>query len=105
MHLLVQACYGHTEGAAGVTGAFLAVEALRNRTAPGITGLRETNPYVAAALADWRRRSGRSPLLPRGTTLHGVPSLAGEKIPAPRFPPPVVIVADAVTDTAAAHRC
>ena len=74
---LVQACYGHTEGAAGLTGAFLAVGALANSRAPGIMSLREMNPYVAAALADWRRRSGRSPLLPRAPTLHGLPALAG----------------------------
>ena len=75
--LCMQACYGHTEGAAGLTGAFLAVEALRNAGAPGIMCLRELNPYVAAALADWRGRSGCSPLLPRASTLHSVPSLAG----------------------------
>lgn len=76
-HLPDQACYGHTEGAAGITGAFLAVTALRQRMAPGIMGSREINPYVSAALTDWRKRSGYSPLLPRATTLHGVPSLAG----------------------------
>jgi hypothetical protein len=73
-----QACYGHTEGAAGLTGAFLALEALRNAGAPGIMCLRELNPYVVAALADWRRRSGCSPLLPRGLTPHrALSSLAG----------------------------
>ncbi|CAL8465605.1 g5141 [Coccomyxa elongata] len=73
----VKACYGHTEGAAGVTGAFLAITALRERCAPAIMGLRNMNPYVAAALGDWEKRSGRQPLLPRATTLHCVPSLAG----------------------------
>lgn len=75
----VQSCYGHTEGAAGLTGAFLAVEALAKNEAPGIMSLREVNPYVAAALADWRRRSGRSPLLPRASTPHGLPTLAGKR--------------------------
>ncbi|BDA51455.1 probable oleandomycin polyketide synthase, modules 5 and 6 [Coccomyxa sp. Obi] len=73
----VKACYGHTEGAAGITGAFLAIMALRECSGPGIMGLRDMNPYVSAALGDWKRRSGRSPLLPRATTLLGVSSLAG----------------------------
>ena len=72
-----QACFGHTEGAAGLTGVFLAVGALRNRGAPGVMCLRELNPYVAAALADWRRRSNCAPLLPRATTMLSTPSLAG----------------------------
>ena len=74
----MQACYGHTEGAAGLTGVFLATEALRHAGAPGIMCLRELNPYVAAALADWRGRSGCSPQLPQASTLHCAPSLAGE---------------------------
>lgn len=76
--LNLQACYGHTEGAAGITGAFLAITALRERYAPGIVGLRNMNPYVAAALGDWEKRSGRQPLLPRTTTLHCIPFLAGD---------------------------
>ena len=61
-----QACYGHTEGTAGVTGALLAAGALFRRMAPGIVNLREVNPYVGAAVADWRRGGGgRAALLPR----------------------------------------
>ena len=55
------------------------MEALVKNGAPGIMSLQEVNPYVAAALADWRRRSGCSPLLPRASTPHGLPSLAGAR--------------------------
>lgn len=64
---LLQACYGHTEGTAGVTGALLATGALHRQMAPGITNLREVNPYVEAAAADWRRHGGRHAVLPRQT--------------------------------------
>ena len=69
----MQACYGHTEGAAGVTGALLAAGALARRMAPGIVNLRDVNPYVGAAAADWGRGgggvggSGRAAVLPRQT--------------------------------------
>ena len=43
-----QACYGHTEGAAGVTGLLMAAGALQSRTLPGIMCLRRINPYVQA---------------------------------------------------------
>ncbi len=33
---------------------------------------------VSGVLTDWRKRCGYSPLMPRATTLHSVPSLAGE---------------------------
>ncbi len=49
-----QACYGHTEGTAGITGALLAITALRRSAAAPIVNLRSVNPYVTAALSDWR---------------------------------------------------
>jgi acyl transferase domain-containing protein len=60
----VKSCYGHTEGAAGVTGIFLAAESLRQRSHPGVLSLRSTNPYVAAALGDWRK-AGVAASVPR----------------------------------------
>lgn len=45
----MQACYGHTEGTAGVTGLLLAVHAVALALAPPITNLQNVNPYVAAA--------------------------------------------------------
>ncbi|CAL8465609.1 g5145 [Coccomyxa elongata] len=49
-----KACYGHTEGTAGITGALLAITALRQAAAAPIVNLRSVNPYVTAALSDWR---------------------------------------------------
>lgn len=52
-----KACYGHTEGAAGLHGALLAVLALQQAVAPPVQNCRELNPYVTAALGDWRQAS------------------------------------------------
>lgn len=60
----MQACYGHTEGAAGVTGLLMALGAAQALEAPGIMGLRSLNPYVGAALEDWANR-GQGPLASR----------------------------------------
>ena len=60
-----QACYGHTEGAAGLTGMLMAMGAAGNVGAPGILCLRAVNPYVSAAIADWSRTSGTPPFAPR----------------------------------------
>lgn len=61
----LQACYGHTEGTAGITGALLAVTALRQAAAAPIVNLRSVSPYVTAALSDWRALKGIDPLAPR----------------------------------------
>ena len=63
----MQACFGHTEGTAGVTGALMAAGALARDMAPGITNLRDVNPYVEAAAADWRAGGGRAAVFPRQT--------------------------------------
>lgn len=52
----VKSCYGHTEGAAGLTGALLALHGLGHREDPAIMHLRNVNPYVASALAEWKKR-------------------------------------------------
>lgn len=48
---------------AGLTGLLLAATALSQQSVAPIKHLRNVNPYVTAAVADWERRSGR-PLLP-----------------------------------------
>ena len=74
----MQSCYGHTEGAAGVTGALLALCAVSNSACPPIINLRDVNPYVGAAMADWAARGGQNVLLPRQygpTAVSKVPTL------------------------------
>ena len=76
----MQACYGHTEGAAGTTGLLLAVESMTKPSAVGIMCLRDMNPYVSAAVADWAKRAGLAPMLPRQLgPLQGI-SLAGVRL-------------------------
>ena len=53
-----KSCFGHTEGAAGLTGLLAAVGPLRHGALPGIMHLREMNPYVTSALADWTKKRG-----------------------------------------------
>ena len=60
-----KSCYGHTEGAAGLTGMLLALGAQQQQMAAPIVGLREVNPYVASAVEDWRSRHGMAAALPR----------------------------------------
>ena len=50
----LQACYGHTEGTAGITGALLATAALQRACAPGITNLREARPCIFHQTLLWR---------------------------------------------------
>ena len=45
-----KACFGHTEGAAGLSGLLLAVGALGARAEAPIMHLRQCNPHVAGAL-------------------------------------------------------
>ena len=69
--LYVQACYGHTEGAAGITGMLLAICSAQQHMGPGLMCLRSINPYVKAAIADWMQKKGRegSPFIPREATV------------------------------------
>ena len=61
----VKACYGHTEGAAGLHGALCVFLSLQQNIAPPIMHLRSMNPYVSAALADWASSTGRQAAVPR----------------------------------------
>lgn len=60
-----KACFGHTEGSAGLSGALLAVQCLNMATLPPIMHLRSPNPYVEAAMNDWRMQHQLSSELPR----------------------------------------
>ncbi len=61
----VKACFGHTEGAAGLTGLLAALQPLALRARPAIMHLRSLNPYVSAALGEWGVRHARTAALPR----------------------------------------
>ncbi len=61
----MKACFGHTEGAAGIHGALLAVTAAQAAAAPPVMHARSLNPYVSAALSDWRARCRVAPVIPR----------------------------------------
>ena len=65
VHGINQACYGHTEGAAGLAGAMTAAALCCDALAPPVTTLRQLNPYMAAAASDWRARQGMQAELPR----------------------------------------
>ena len=62
-----KACFGHTEGAAGLTGALLALQPLAHALCSPIMHLRALNPYVTAALGGWARHGPQalSAALPR----------------------------------------
>ena len=61
----VKSCYGHTEGAAGLTGLLLAAAAANGSSAAPVMHLRSMNPYVEAALGDWRKATGLAAAIPR----------------------------------------
>lgn len=56
-----KACFGHTEGTAGVHGALAAVLSLQRHSGPPIMHLRQVNPYVASALQEWSTKHGVQP--------------------------------------------
>lgn len=60
-----KACYGHTEGAAGLTGLLLASSVLSRSALPAIMHLRAINPYVQAALSDWGHKARSPAAVPR----------------------------------------
>jgi acyl transferase domain-containing protein len=70
-----KSCYGHTEGAAGLTGLLLAASMASQQAAPAIMHLRSMNPYVQTALSDWAARGGGRALhLPRQYAAGAAPS-------------------------------
>ena len=75
-----KACFGHTEGAAGLTGALLALQPHAHALCSPMMHLRALNPYVTAALGGWATHGSQTlsvalPRLPcRG---HPSPGLSG----------------------------
>ena len=65
LHGSKQACYGHTEGAAGLAGAMTAAALCCSALAPPLTTLRQLNPYTATAASDWQARQGMQAEIPR----------------------------------------
>ncbi len=63
----MKACFGHSEGAAGIHGALLAVLAVQDCAAPPVAHARSLNAYVANALADWRAACNLTALVPKVT--------------------------------------
>jgi hypothetical protein len=72
-----KACYGHTEGAAGLAGVLLAAGALRHAVVPPVVNLRALNPYVAAGLHDWSAKHGVVAAVPR----QAAPAALGAALP------------------------
>lgn len=69
----VKAVFGHTEGAAGLTGLLLAHGQLVAACQPSVMHLRGLNPYVQAALQDWRKSHSAQAVIQRQTG----PAIAG----------------------------
>lgn len=61
----VKSCYGHTEGAAGLTGLLMAAMATSQQCSAPVLHLRSINPYVEAALADWCKSGPWAAAVPR----------------------------------------
>lgn len=61
----VKSVYGHTEGAAGLTGLLLAQAQLDASCQPSVMHLRGMNPYVQAALQDWRKSHSATAVIQR----------------------------------------
>ena len=73
----VKSCFGHTEGAAGLTGLLLATAAAGHQATPAVMHLRNTNPYVQAALGQWQASARRRVQLPRQLAACTSPGFAG----------------------------
>ena len=75
----IKSCFGHTEGAAGLTGLFLAIAAAHSTISAPIMHLHSTNTYVEGALGDWKSEHRLAAAVPRqassGANLSG--ALAG----------------------------
>ena len=61
----VKACFGHTEGAAGLTGALLALQSSLSSLQAPVLHLGGLNSYVDAAFGDWARAHSLASMAPR----------------------------------------
>lgn len=59
-----KSCYGHTEGAAGLSGALMALACAGQCALPPVMHLRQWNVHVAAALSEWRMCHGSCAAVP-----------------------------------------
>lgn len=60
-----KSCFGHTEGAAGLTGVLFALQELSQHLRPAVMNLRNTNPYIQAAFTDWKKSHRLTASVPR----------------------------------------
>lgn len=60
-----KSCFGHTEGAAGLTGLFLAASMSSHQALPPVVNLREVNPYVGQSFEQWQSGLGLAASVPR----------------------------------------
>ena len=61
----VKSVFGHTEGAAGLTGLLLAHLQLGTTGQPSVMHLRGMNPYVQATLQDWKKTHSAETVIQR----------------------------------------
>jgi hypothetical protein len=78
--LLPQACFGHTEGAAGLTGVLAALHVAAAHAAPAVNCLRTVNAHVCAALRGWSSAAAAAPALPRQAAPHVTPLAANARV-------------------------
>lgn len=60
-----KSCFGHTEGAAGLTGVLFGLQELSQNLRPSVMNLRNTNPYIQAAFTDWEKSHRITASVPR----------------------------------------
>jgi acyl transferase domain-containing protein len=72
-----KSCFGHTEGAAGLTGLVAAAGAAHHQSSPAIMHLRTVNPYVESALSGWGDSSRLAAHIPRQTAPHMSANVSG----------------------------
>ncbi|KAK9803914.1 hypothetical protein WJX72_004698 [[Myrmecia] bisecta] len=116
-----KSCYGHTEGAAGLTGLLLAAMALKTSAVVPVKNLRTINPYVAAAIVDWRRHSSLAAKIPlqtgagmasgqqqgmhAGTSSFGMSGVNAHMLVSSTTAPESAVVAKEATFVRARHWC
>jgi acyl transferase domain-containing protein len=65
-----KSCYGHTEGAAGLSGLLTAMSSTQQRSAPPFKHLRQVNSYVSSAMDDCNFQYGIRVVVPRQAAPH-----------------------------------
>jgi hypothetical protein len=77
----IKSCYGHTEGAAGITGLFMVAQITSRHCVSPSMHLNSVNAYIEAALTDWQMNGQLAASMPRqrraaqhGATIAGTSS-------------------------------